>query len=55
MNNQPKFKVKFLYLILYFLMDVESFLWDVAELLIKPTALLRRWVAYRISLLVLKK
>lgn len=55
MDNQPPIKVKVLYLVLYFLMDVESFLWDVAELLIKPTALLRRWVAYRISLLVLRK
>jgi hypothetical protein len=55
MNNKPPFKVKALYLFLYFLMDVESALWDIAEFLIKPTALLRRWIAYRISLLVLKK
>ena len=50
MENQ--FKVKVMYAILYFLMDMENFLWDLADFIIYPVAWLRRWVAYRISLVI---
>jgi len=38
-----------LYFILYCLMDIEEIMWNIADFIIKPVALLRRWVAYRIS------
>lgn len=51
-QNQPKTKVKFLYAMLYLLLDIENLWWKIAEIIIKPTATLRRWVAYQISKLV---
>jgi len=42
-------KRNILYFVLYRLMDIEELCWNIAELVIKPFALLRRWVAYRIS------
>jgi hypothetical protein len=50
MENK-QIKIKILYSVLLFLIDIEGLLWDIAEFLIKPLALLRRWVAYRLSLL----
>jgi hypothetical protein len=51
MEPKSEKKIRFLYFLLALLIDIESFLWDIAEILIKPLALLRRWVAYRLSLL----
>lgn len=52
MENQPTKKVKFLYKTLYLLLDIENLWWKIAEIIIKPTAMLRRWVAYQLSKLV---
>lgn len=38
-------KIKILYFVMYRLMDLESIMWDIAEIFIKPVALLRRGVA----------
>lgn len=40
---------RFLYSILYFLMDIETLMWDFTEFIIKPIVWLRRKVAYKIS------
>lgn len=50
MENQSNAKRIILYFILYRLMDVEEIMWNVAEFAIKPVALLRRKVAYWITL-----
>lgn len=42
-------KRNILYFALYRLMDMEELAWNIADLVIKPFALLRRYVAYRIS------
>ena len=52
MDNQQKIKVKVLYAILYTLLDIENLWWKIAEIIIKPLATLRRWVAYQLSKLV---
>lgn len=44
MENTPR-KIKILYFVMFRLMDLESIMWDIAEFLIKPVALLRRGVA----------
>jgi len=46
------FKLKIMYSVLNLLIDLESLLWDIAEFFIYPTAKFRRWVAYRISLII---
>lgn len=51
-TKQKKRKIKILYAILYFLLDIENLWWKIADLIIKPLATVRRWVAYRLSLLV---
>lgn len=51
-TKQKKRKIKILYAILYILLDIENLWWKIADLIIKPLAILRRWVAYRLSLLV---
>lgn len=48
MDKSPK-QTKFLYRILYFLMDVESLLWDIAEFIIKPVAKCRGFVTRKIA------
>jgi hypothetical protein len=44
MEKSP-IKLKILYFIMYRLMDLESIMWDIADFIIKPVALLRRGVA----------
>lgn len=51
-TKQKKRKIKILYAILYFLLDIENLWWKIADLIIKPLAMLRRWVAYELSKLV---
>lgn len=49
MENKSQLKRIVLYTLLYRLMDVEEILWNVADFIIKPFALMRRWTAYQIS------
>lgn len=48
MDKSPK--IKLLYSLLYFIMDVESLQWDLADFLIKPTALFRGFLVRKIAL-----
>lgn len=41
MNKSQTVLVKFLYFILFRLMDIESALWDIAEFIIKPIAMFK--------------
>lgn len=49
MKSKFTFKIKALYFILYRIMDLESLLWDLADIIIKPVAYLRRSVVRKIS------
>ena len=42
-------KIKILYFVLYRLMDLESLLWAIADIIIRPVSKLRNWITYRIS------
>ncbi len=46
------FKIKSLYLILDFLIQLESLLWDISEIIIKPVAWVRRQVADKLSKII---
>jgi hypothetical protein len=48
MDKSPK-QPKFLYKILYLLMDLESLMWDIADFIIKPVAKCRGFVTRRIA------
>jgi len=48
-TKQKKRKIKILYAILYILLDIENLWWKIAELIVKPLATLRRYVAYLLS------
>lgn len=49
MDKSPK-QTKRLYKLLYFIMDVESLLWDIAEFIIKPVAKCRQFVTRKIAI-----
>lgn len=47
LNKSPKIKI--LYFLLYRVMDLESLQWDIADFLIKPTALFKAYIIRKIA------
>lgn len=52
MEDKSKRQIAILYALLAFFIDLESLLWDIAGLFIKPLALIRGAIAKRLSTLI---
>ena len=47
--NKNQKRLKILYAILYFILDVENALWTIADFLIRPVKMIRGVFAYKIN------